>query len=308
MYELIVIGAGPAGVTAAVYAARKRLNSLVLTKDVGGQAALSGDIENYTGYQFITGIDLAGKFAEHMQTVGMKVIEGCEVECVDKEGESFKVRTADGTYESRTVVIASGRRPRTLGVDGEQQFKNRGVTYCATCDAPLFQAKDVLVVGGGNSALDAALQLIPIAGRIYVVNMADELTGDPVMVEKVMESDKVEILSRHRVSRIYGGDFVEGVEVEAEAGGKKQLDVQGVFVEVGSLPVKEPACKARVNEQGEIVVNKRCETSIPGLFAAGDVTDVPEKQIIVAAGQGCVACLSAFKYLSTNIFDEVKQR
>ena len=193
MHELIIIGAGPAGITASVYAARKKIKFLLITKNIGGQAALSGEIENYTGYQFITGSELAAKFESHMKQFGIEIRENEEVVEVIKTGDIIEVKTNKGRYESKTLVIASGKIPRKLNVPGEDRFKNRGVTYCATCDGPLFAGKDVAVIGGGNSALDAVLQLTKIANRIYLIDINPALGGDAVMREKVEEDKRVTI-------------------------------------------------------------------------------------------------------------------
>lgn len=307
MYDLIIVGAGPAGITAAVYAARKQMKTLVLSKDVGGQAAQSWDIENYTGYQFITGPELAGKFMEHLKNpnIESKIGKDYEVTCIGKRGEGFTVKAVKTEYEGRTVIVASGRKPRLLKAPGEAEYKNRGVTYCATCDGPLFAGKDVAIVGGGNSALDAAMQMIPLARRIYMVDIADHIIGDPVMLEKVKAAPNVQIMSGTKVREIFGGRFVEGIKVSEGDGEPKPIPVEGVFIEIGSMPAREPGCEVTFNERGEIIVNDRCETNVPGLFAAGDVTTVPEKQIIVAAGQGCIASLSAFRYVSRNVKKEV---
>lgn len=300
MKDLIIVGAGPAGITAAIYAARKKLEFSVITKDIGGQAALSGDIENYTGYQFITGPELAIKFKEHLQNFKFDLQEGIEVVKVEKENSKFKIQTSKGeALPSRTVIIASGKRPRMLNVPGEAEFKNRGVTYCATCDGPLFANKDVTIVGGGNSALDAALQMIRIASKVYLINITEELTGDPVMQEKVKASPKVEILNKTKIQEIKGDKFVKGIKLET--GGKpREIKVEGVFVEIGLIPNSEFIDFVEKNKYSEIKVNCAAETSVPGLFAAGDVTDVPEKQIIVAAGEGSKASLGAFRYLATH--------
>jgi alkyl hydroperoxide reductase subunit F len=302
MYDVIIIGAGPAGITAAVYAARKKLKALVLTGNIGGQAALSWDIENYTGYQYITGPELAQKFAEHVKGFDVDLKEGTKAISVEREDEYFMVTAEDGEYEAVTVILSSGRKPRLLNIPGEKEFKNRGVTYCATCDGPLFAGKDVAVIGGGNSALDATLQLMSIAERIYLVNIHKKMKGDPVMIEKVEGSDKVQILGSTETKEIIGDAFVEKLRVLINKSEEMTLNVQGVFIEIGSepvlIPVKDPEGGLKVNQYNEIMVNERCETNIPGLFAAGDVTDVPEKQIIVAAGHGCIASLSAFQYIS----------
>jgi alkyl hydroperoxide reductase subunit F len=297
MYDLIIIGAGPAGITAAVYAARKRINFIVITKDIGGQAAWSGDVENYTGYQFITGPELAAKFEEHMRRYGIDVREGEEVTSIDGKAGAIKVRTAKGEYESKTVVIASGKISRELGVAGEKEFKNRGLTYCATCDGPIFSGKDVAVIGGGNSALDAALQLVKIAKKVYIINITPSLGGDAVMREKLEKSPIVTVLNSSKVRAILGDKMVSGIRIER--GGKEEaLQVQGIFVEIGLVPNSGFAGTLNRNKAGEIAVNCQNETSVAGIFAAGDVTDVPEKQIVIAAGEGSKAALAAFKYLS----------
>lgn len=297
IYDLVIIGAGPAGITAAVYAARKKMDPLVITKDIGGQASLSGDIQNYTGYQFITGPELAIKFEEHMRKFNFEIKENEEVkELISKKG-TFLVKTDKDNYQARTVIVASGKRSRELGVTGEREFRNKGLTYCATCDGPLFAGRDVAVIGGGNSALDAALQLIKIVNHIYIINITDSLTGDGIMQEKIRADNKVSIFNNSRVKEILGDSFVQAIKIE-ENKEEKILDVQGIFVEIGLIPNSEFASYLEKNERKEIVVNQRNETSIPRIFAAGDVTNVPEKQIIIAAGEGAKAVLSAFRYLS----------
>jgi len=301
MYDLIIIGAGPAGITAAVYAARKRMKTLVLTGNIGGQAAWSGDIENYTGYQFITGPDLAAKFEEHLRKYGLELKDNEQATAVKKSGDIIQVQSAKGSYEARVVIIASGKRTKDLNVPGENEFKNKGVTYCATCDGPLFSGKDVAVIGGGNSALDAVLQLMNIAKHVYLINITANLGGDAVMREKIESSKMVTILNNSRVNAVLGEKFVNAIKVIKE-GKEETLAVQGVFVEIGLIPNSEFAPDIERNQLGEIKVDCHNETSISGIFAAGDVTDVPEKQIIIAAGEGSKAALSAFRYLSQHKF------
>jgi len=295
--ELVIVGAGPAGITAAIYAARKQLDFSVISSDIGGQAAWSGDIENYTGYQFITGPDLAIKFREHLQNFSFELLEGSSAEKIEKAAAGFRVKTSDGkTIDSRTLIIASGKRPKPLNVPGEAEFKNRGVTYCATCDGPLFSGKAVAVIGGGNSALDAALQMMKIASKVHLINIEKELGGDPVMREKVVSAKNVEVMNHAKTLSISGDRFVTGIEVEKFG----RIPVEGVFVEIGLLPNSGMIDFVDKNEAGEIVVNCAAETSHPGVFAAGDVTNVQEKQIIIAAGEGSKAALAAFRYLSTH--------
>lgn len=297
MFDLIIIGAGPAGITAGVYAARKNMRLLVVTKDIGGQAALSGDVENYTGYQFITGPQLASKFEEHIRNYDIQLKENEEALEVSKKDDIISVRTGRAVYEAKTAIVASGKRSKELGVPGEKEFKNKGLTYCATCDGPLFRGKDVAVIGGGNSALDAVLQLVNIANRVYVVNIAPELGGDAIMRQKALASEKVTVLNGFEVTAISGDKLVSGISLAA-GGSQRQLRVSGVFVEIGLVPNSDFAAGIDKNEIGEIKVNKRNETNVPGIFAAGDVTDVAEKQIIIAAGEGSKAALGAFGYIA----------
>ncbi len=297
IYDMVIVGAGPAGITASIYAARKRMDFIVISKDIGGQAALSGEIENYLGYQFITGPELAHKFQEHMEKFDIDLRHPGEVERVERVGDVVEVESGGETYRAKTVIVASGRRPRKLNVPGEDELKNRGVTYCATCDAPLFAGRDVAVIGGGNSALDAVLQLMRIANRIYLIDVAPELVADPVMVEKARDSGIVEFFHSTKVKRIVGDAVVQGIVVENDRG-EREIEVGGVFVEIGTVPTSEFVVGVRKNEAGEIVVNCKCETNIEGIYAAGDVTDVPAKQIIVACGEGAKASIAAFEYLS----------
>ncbi|HCJ67303.1 MAG TPA: thioredoxin-disulfide reductase [Elusimicrobia bacterium] len=297
MYDLIIVGAGQAGITASIYAARKRMNFLVITKDLGGQTILSAKVENYTGYQFIPGTELVDKFREHLEQFKIELKEGERVTLVKKDKDILKIETEKGKYETKTAVVASGRIPRKLGVEGEDEFKNRGVTYCATCDAPLFADMEVAVIGGGKAALDAVLQLIKIARKVYLMDIAPQLRADPIMVEKTKKSEKVTIYNNTKVDKIYGDKFVRGMRISRQ-GKSEDLAVGGIFIEIGSLPATDFVPEVAKNEIGEIIVNCRCETNIPGLFAAGDVTNVPAKQIIVACGEGAKASLSAFEYLS----------
>ena len=299
LYELIIVGAGPAGITAAVYAARKKMEILVITKDIGGQASWSGDIQNYTGYQFVTGPELAIKFEEHMRKFDFEIKENEEVREIVSKDHIISIKSNKGNYRSKSVIVASGKRSRELGVPGEQVYKNKGLTYCATCDGPLFTGKDVAVIGGGNSALDAALQLVKIANRIYIIDRSEYLNGDEIMQEKLRADKKVIIFNNSQVKEVSGDTFVKNIRIEKNK--KEQLlNVQGIFVEIGLIPNSDFAIDLEKNVRKEIKVNQRNETNIPGIFAAGDVTNVPEKQIIIAAGEGAKAVLSAFRYLNTR--------
>ncbi|PJC47450.1 MAG: thioredoxin-disulfide reductase [Candidatus Omnitrophica bacterium CG_4_9_14_0_2_um_filter_42_8] len=295
--DLIIIGGGPAGITAGVYAARKKMKFLMITKDIGGQAAWSSDVENYPGYQFITGPDLVAKFQDHMDKYGIQLNLNEEIVGLEKKDNLIYVKSTKAEYQAKTVIIAAGKKVKEIGVPGEKEYKNKGVAYCVTCDGPLFAEKDVAVIGGGNSALDAAIQMMNIANKVYLINITDAFTGDSIMHEKVKNNPKVKILHNTRVESIIGDKFVKGINVDT-GGAKQSLDVKGVFIEIGLMPNSWFAKSLDKNERQEIKVNCANETNVPGIFAAGDVTSVPEKQIVIAAGDGAKAALGAFRYLA----------
>jgi len=299
MYELIIIGAGPAGMTAAVYAARRKLAALLLGKDLGGQVNWTLGIENYMGYQFIEGPELIQKFEEQVRQFPIEVKIGDGAASVSQVKGGFEVRTEKGeTCQGKAAIIATGKRPRPLNVPGEEQLRGRGVTYCAICDGPLFAGMKVAVVGGGNSALEAADDMIKIGEHIYLVSLTP-LTGDQVLIDKVKRAANLTIFTEHETLEIMGDNSVSGVRIRGLKSGEEQsLEVGGVFVEIGLIPNSELAQGVvNLNRWGEIEVNCACETRVPGLYAAGDVTDVPEKQIVVAAGEGAKAALQAHRYL-----------
>jgi NADH-dependent peroxiredoxin subunit F len=301
VYDLVIIGAGPAGITAAIYAARKRMKALVIADFIGGQAAWSSGISNYPGYQFITGPELAQKFEEHVKAFDTEVLLGTTVESIEKKGDFFEVKTISENFQCHSVILAMGRSPRKLEIPGEDEFRHKGVSYCATCDGPFYKNKNVAVIGGGNAALDAVLQLMRMAKKVYLIHMEKKLQADAVMVEKAKNSSNVEIIYGANAKEISGEKFVQKLTVDIN-GNNRVLDVDGIFIEIGSTPVNIPIKSESEgisrNSNGEIIISSSCETNIPGLFAAGDVTNAPERQIIVAAGYGAVAALSAFKYLA----------
>jgi alkyl hydroperoxide reductase subunit F len=299
MYELIIIGAGPAGMTAAVYAARKKLNTLLLSKDLGGQPNWTVGIENYMGYQFIEGPELMQKFEEQVKQFPIEAKTGDGAASISQVDGRFEVRIEKGeTYQGRAAIIATGKRPRPLNVSGEERLKGRGVTYCAICDGPLFEGMKVAVIGGGNSALEAADDMTKIAEHVYLVSLTP-LTGDQILIDKVNGAAKITIFIEHETLEITGDNFVSGIRIrDIKSGEERSLEVGGVFIEIGLIPNSELAKGlVNLNRLGEIEVNCACETGIPGLFAAGDVTNVPEKQIVVAAGEGAKAALQAHRYL-----------
>lgn len=304
IYDLIIIGGGPAGITAGIYGARKALKTLLITKDFVGQIGRTDSIENYPGFLEIGGIDLSKKFREHLEKFSVEIKEGSEVKSLSKSGSVFKIETTKGeVFETKTVVIASGRNPRPLKIPGEQKFEGKGVSFCGTCDAPFFKDKVVAVIGGGNAALETVLDLLPFAAKIYVLEISPRLAADEINQQRAKKSGKAEIILRAQILEIKGENTVEKlVYRDLTDNQDKELTVQGVFIEIGSLPATG-FLKDLVdfNDRGEIVVNPRtCETKTPGLYAAGDVTDVKYKQIVVAAGEGTKAALSAYNYLQNS--------
>ncbi len=300
MYDLAIIGGGPAALSCAVYAGRKRLDTVLIAKEIGGQLLLTSGIENYLGFESITGAELADKFAKQMAQYDIDEIIGEKVVELTKEDGFFQIHTeGDQTNEARAVVLASGKRSRTLNVPGERELTGRGVAYCATCDAPLFAGRKVAVIGGGNSAFEAVIDLLPIATDIFLIDIAPHWFADQILIDRIEESPKVKSFQLHRVVKILGERRVSEIVIEPIEGGEiKQFDVQGVFVEIGLVPNSEfVEGLVKMNQYQEIIVDCHARTNVTGLFAAGDVTDVPEKQVIISAGEGAKAALSAYRYL-----------
>ena len=285
--------------TAAVYAARKRLDAVLISKDLGGQAMWTGRVENYMGYQYIEGFELMSKFEEQVKQFPLEQKIGSQAVSLRRIDGGFEVVSDNNErYQAKAAIIATGKRPRSLNVPGEERLKGKGVTYCAICDGPVFAGQKVAVIGGGNSALEAADDMSRIAEQVYVVSVT-LFTGDKILVEKVQGASNVTVFLEHEVLSISGETLADGIEIrDLKTRKQKRLDVSGIFVEIGLVPNSD-LVKGLValNEQGEIVVNCRNETDVPGLFAAGDVTNVPEKQIVISAGEGAKAALQAHKYI-----------
>jgi NADH-dependent peroxiredoxin subunit F len=299
MYDVVIIGAGPAGMTGAVYAARKKLSTLLLSKDIGGQTLWTNDIENYMGYQLIEGPELVEKFERQVRQFPIDLKTEEDVIGLTRIEGGFEVRTSSGaTHQAKAAIIASGKRPRSLDVPGEERLRGRGVTYCSTCDGPLFEGLRVAVIGGGNSALEAVIDTLKIAEYVYLVSLTP-LTSDQVLIDRVKGSPKLTVYAEHITQEVLGESSVSGIRIkDLKTDEEKVLEVSGVFIEVGLVPNSGFAKDLlNLNRLGEIEVSCSSETTIPGLFAAGDVTNVTEKQIVVAAGEGAKAALQAYRYL-----------
>jgi alkyl hydroperoxide reductase subunit F len=302
VYDVAVIGAGPAGLTAAMYAARKNLSTIVIAMDVGGQVGLTREIANYPGFDLVTGPDLAQQY--HDQAVKYEITEliGERVVGLDLDGRCKVINLESGrAVRASTVIIATGVQKRRLNIPGERRLTGKGVVYCSTCDGPLFKGLRIAVVGAGNSGLEAAIEMDGIAAQVYLVSL-EGWTGDPILQDKVSSAAHVEALKHHEPVEIHGDDKVEAMTVRnARTGETRRLELDGVFVEIGLLPNSEFVLDLLgTNQAGEIEVDRRGSTGVRGVFAAGDVTDTRDKQIVVAAGEGARAALAAFEYLVTQ--------
>lgn len=300
LYDLIIIGADSAGLTAGVYAGRKMLKTLIVSQKLGGQTILTNIIENIPGFESITGPEFIIKLSKQAQKYGVEIKEGIKVEGIEKNSNNFLVKSKEESFETKTIIIATGRKPRDLNVPGEKEFKAKGVSYCTTCDAPIFTGKDVVVIGSGNAGLESALDLAKYANKIYVLEITDKLFGDECLQEKLRQTEKIKIITKAKVKEIKGSNFVEKIIYENQQFQEtKELNVQGVFINIGWLPATDFLKEfPKRNKTGEIMVNyKTMATSVNGIFAAGDVTDGIYKQIVIAASDGARAALSAYNYL-----------
>lgn len=301
-YDVLIIGYGPAGITAGIYGARKRLRIALIGDLPGGEVRNSGDIENWPGDQQTEGNTLADKLIAHLKDHSEQVnIVSGKVTQVTKEDALFIAHTTDGAQlRAKTVVYATGRHPRMLEVPGEKEFKNRGVSYCATCDAPLFPDKEVVVIGGGNTGAEAVIMFQGIAKKIYLLHNTDTLAADPILVENFKDDPKVKIIYNAHTKEIRGETMVKQLVYEdTSTKEERELNVEGVFVTIGAIPNTDPVKDlVELDKFGAIVTDRYGKTNVEGFFAAGDVTDIRDAQIVVAAGHGCSALLSAGDYIS----------
>lgn len=306
MYDLIVLGGSAAGVSAAIYAARRKINVHLITNDFGGEITLAAEVENYLGFNKIAGYELAQKMKEQIEYNHVPYDLGFLCTKLEKIGAGFKVVAKNQAgetkeYETRAVVVATGAHPRPLGVPGEKELFHRGLTYCALCDAPLYRGKEVAVIGGGNSAIGSALMIAEFASKVYLVNKNAELCGENVLIDRVQKYLKIECLNNADTLKILGDKFVSGLEYKDLKSGKtKQLAVKGIFVNIGWLPNAEFIDWVEKNEHGEIIIDEQGETNMPGIYAAGDVTSLIYKQFVIAAGQGAMAALRAIDFLNKH--------
>lgn len=299
MYDLIIIGSGPAGMTAGIYAARREMKTLIIGKEVGGQMVWASEIENYPGFEKISAFDLISKFKQQTISLGVEMKDD-EVKQVERTtDETFLIHTNRETFEGKTVIVAMGLSPRRLAVNGEIEFNGRGVSYCANCDGPFFKNKKVAVIGAGNSALDAAEVLSKIASQVYLIQHNDKFKAFDALVAEVESRSNIEIILNADIKSIEGKDRVEKIRIaDVNTKEEREIELDGVFIEVGRIASTDLVGDfVDRNEKHQIIVNSKTETKTPGLFAAGDVTDCEFKQITIATGQATVAALEAYQYL-----------
>lgn len=303
LYDCVVVGGGPAAVTAAVYLMRKGLSTAMIVKAFGGQVAETKEIENYTGYKYIEGHDLSSKFTQQVKQFEIAVAEGIMAAGFDLFGKEKKVILEDNrVVKAKTIILCLGSSWKRLNVVGEEEFLGRGVAFCSTCDAPFFAGKKVLVVGGGNTGAEAALDLLKVASHVTIAEIDTSLKADKLLLDKIKAYSNYDVLFSAKVKEIKGKDRVESVVVE-NIGTKEAQEIlfDGVFVEIGMKPNTDLLKDSlKLNDFGEIETDDKCNTSIPGVFAAGDVTSVPYKQVVIAAGEGAKAALSVNDYLIKN--------
>lgn len=304
-YDITIIGAGPAGMTASVYCMRKGVKTALISKNTGGQVLETAAIENYMGYKFINGLELAAKFKEQVEQFGIDYNENTSVSKIveknDNKTNYFEIHTEDKSiFKSKSIIITTGKSNRKLNVPGEDKFIGKGVAFCATCDAPFYKNKKVAVAGGGNSGVEAALDLAVVAEEVTLIQSMDKLTADQVLIDKMNNYSNLKVLTNANILSINGDKKVESIELEIN-NKKSKLECDGIFIEIGLKPntdfIKD---LLKLNSQNEIIVDCACRTSIPGIFAAGDVTNVPFKQIIIASGEGSKAALSACDHIHRN--------
>jgi thioredoxin reductase (NADPH) len=305
IYDLIIVGTGPAGLAASIYASRYKLNHMVIGSEMGGQAVNAWQVENYPGYEKIAGKDLMNKFIDQAKGLGV-VIENGLIDKAEKEGDTFKIFTEDGReFQGKSLILALGMNPRKLDIPGEDELIGKGVSFCATCDAAFFKNKDAVVVGGGDAAATASLHVAEFANKVYMVYIKEGLFLDPSWLEKVKADPKIEMICCGKITHINGENSVTGITYTDEKTDEvKELSAHGVFIEIGSVPGVALAHELSVETHGQsyIKVNGAQETNVENVYAAGDVTTGTNKfrQILTAAAEGAVASGSAYHKLKLS--------
>ncbi|MBW6442363.1 FAD-dependent oxidoreductase [Patescibacteria group bacterium] len=301
MRDLIIIGGGPGGLCAGVYSARRKLDTLLITEELGGYVSKTDKIENYLGFKSISGPELAKKFIEHLRSYKVEVMEDMLVKRVYQKGSKVIVNLENGdSVEAKIAIVAAGGGRKKLNIPGEDKFTKKGITYCTICDGPLFKGQDVAIIGGGSSGIRSALYLSKIAKKIYLLEVEDKLKGEDVLVDELKKLQNVTIITKAKTLEIFGGKSVEGLRY-IDLGTKKEneLKVKGISVELGIGPHSE-IVNVKKDKRGHIKVDGKMRTSRNRIFAIGDINDKGPEQIAVAIGQGCIAALEADKIINSK--------
>lgn len=308
-YDFVIIGAGVTGLSAAMYGARLGLKTLCLGTSssselpIGGVITTTNVVENYPGFIRLTGNELAEKIREHAASYDLVTIKEEKTESIKKDKNKFLIKTSESEYEAKTILIATGTKWRKLEVPGSAEFENRGVAYCALCDAPLYKNKIVAVVGGSDSACKDALLLAEHAKKVYIIYRGENIRPEPINADRVRANKKIEVINKANVLEIKGSKFVEKVILDRTYNGSKELPLQGLFIAIGHIVLSDLAkpLGVKLNEKAEIILDhKTSETNVPGVFAAGDVADKPFKQAITGVAEGCTAAFSAYEFINKN--------
>jgi thioredoxin reductase (NADPH) len=301
MYDLIIIGGGPAGIAASIYAARYGLKTVIISKTFGGEIANSTEMGNFPGFPKISGAELIAKWQEHVIHTGAEIIIGKEVKEIKNSGEFFNIVTSEESYQAKAIILALGLSRKKLGIPGEKEFGRKGVSYCVTCDGPLFKDKTVIVVGGGDAGISGAVFMSKIAKKIYLIEAMDKLAAEKIWQDKLTNAENIEIILGNKITEIKGEESVKSVILEKEVNGQKEIPCDGVFIEIGSAPNPSLAKSIGVetDEKGFIKIGADQSTNISGIFAAGDATTGSNffLQAITAMSEGAIAANSVNKYL-----------
>ncbi|MCK5239181.1 MAG: FAD-dependent oxidoreductase [Candidatus Thorarchaeota archaeon] len=304
MYDLVIIGTGVTGYGAAMYAARLELSVAVIGDVDGGTITLTDDVANYPGFKQLTGTELANEIKGHAEAYPVYIETGTVQDLIKDEQGFFYVITDKKTYLSKSVLIATGMKERELEVPGHEELRNKGVSYCALCDAPLFKGKVVSVVGGSDAAAKEALLLAKYCSKVYLIYRKEQIRPEPVNARRIEKESKIEVITKTNVTEIIGTDRVTGVKLDKQYNGSDSLSMDGVFIAIGGIPYSELAVKigVNVNEKGEIIIDRSSKTNILGVFAAGDVVDTEFKQAITGVAEGVHAAYQAYRYVNETEF------